>query len=1849
MLTDASDPLEITDFRFREMRKLCMNKEDEGIPSDAINLVATSSRYGLVFIGVEEGFKVLKLENIFDLNEEDEKRKEAKEFPYQKVASPTPCLLALSADDMTLAVCVTRDSCAVADMYDIRAFADQEEMPVPFTSVRLSSDNNVKLRDLMWNPVVVEMYTFCLSDGSTYVHELSETNLKIAANLPPQTQATAVCWSPKGKEVVVGKKNGSFSRFKPTLQEVKNFPPPAGLDENGVEVVSIYWISTTLFAVVYAPAGDSDDRSPSLVFASTPKGADITYSNFGDVCFGGVCERDPRYIMHYDPEWKILVCVSSNAVESAVVGCIGDEKPIWQQWMLEDSGRADLPLVRNIEPSPIGMAVIYCAQRKILISDTETYPPMPVFFLLSTSGLLCPFHMLNTQPGAANLVYPSEPICREGERKQKGNGMAQPVMNFQKSSSSLTSGNNVIKTVQPHGDTVSTNNINNVIPSVSSVSISSASVLSSQNVAQNMAMGNMQNVITLETNANSFSFVSSQNNQKTLPTPKTGPSLTFGSTKPPSASPSPQTFTTVKPFSMIPSSGTSSFQPQSSATQGSSSTVSSAEQSSKKFALSTVSQPVIQAVTTQNSQMHVNSMSGSQKSLEVIKAQESAWLTESTITSAVLEEIAEFNRELQELKEQSSKFDGPIGTKEEMAHLKKSSLSLIEFHQKMNLAVETLGSEIHSLKNMVLESFAMLSEAESQEKRLKDPKYLSMLRDRALDPRSAKQMQKIQQLNQYLNTQLREINDKLDNDWHEFVQQQKNYKRKGHKLPSAEAIYRTIVSNQNIIYNQKSHLERMIETLNRRKREGQLRGIKLFHNPKIEISNGELGRLADALLQTKINSNDGRPEMGQTARKIISPHKQAALRELLTNRRVTAVKPTVIYSPSQSRLCSALPVRVRTPEMPPVVETQKEEEKLENSEPPVMKGSVPENVPAPFTQEVSAVPPFTAKPATLESTGGITQGIPVAKTLSKPTPSMIPYQAINAGTISAAFKTVQNGASEPSPSSLITKNASQSAFTHLVPSASKPVQESTKLLPQNSTGKPLFLGQNFFQQKSSSNSSFMSVSNIRPVPEMSHVPEFPLSEAKENGNNSGAFTSSSVQASSVGPEPESLGSCAYEDISPPDSPCPPGDESEIDQPSLQTLTRKSASEIPTVSEEKLVTKPATDLKPGSFFFSPVDERKSAVAQKEVPQSQRDISSQQTIVKGTEISSASSQSAVLVTSSNEYAQTGLTTASTNQQIQNTTLGQSASSIPPAFVSSVVPTTQTMVSSPANPSTNSSVLVIQSPPHINQKESSDIATQAESPFASVKLSAATTPLPSSLQPNVGKVAAFTFALPKEMSNQKEVKTADTAVPTSTVPSGVSSTSVPSSGDPSAVDQPGDDSVEKPATPQKTVFGSVPPATVTSSATVFGQPSLITSSTVPSSTPPAQPLFGQVAAPVNASSSVGSFGVTPVTQSSSVFGQKTVTTTTTTSTVSTTATTTASTISFFGQQSSAQSSFFGKTTLTSPVFGQTPQAQSSVFGQTVNSASSPSFGQTGTSSFFNQTAGTGVGSFLGQKAQSPGSSSAFGQSTGASGFSFQKASMEQQNSSSFGLTKSVFGQSSVFGQQQNTTSSPFGQSPSSSTSGGIFGQGSFFSGLGGKPSEENASKNVFASTVSSPSTNTSIFGNQGASSFGSKLGGSFSGGSFSSGSGTVAQSGFGAFQQTPQKTSGFGAPPSFGGSPTFGNSSNFGGSPTFGSGIAAVAAGSPLGNSAFGSTQGEGFGSFASSNSPTFGSLASQSGGFGSAAQQQSPSFGALSSQSPPSAFGAGSPVFGGSPGFGAGQSSFGSPTNATQSSAFSQWRN
>ena len=52
-------------------------------------------------------------------------------------------------------------------------------------------------------------------------------------------------------------------------------------------------------------------------------------------------------------------------------------------------------------------------------ADEKTLPPAPIMLILSTEGLLCPFALLNLNPGVKQLVSGPSLIPLEGERLPK--------------------------------------------------------------------------------------------------------------------------------------------------------------------------------------------------------------------------------------------------------------------------------------------------------------------------------------------------------------------------------------------------------------------------------------------------------------------------------------------------------------------------------------------------------------------------------------------------------------------------------------------------------------------------------------------------------------------------------------------------------------------------------------------------------------------------------------------------------------------------------------------------------------------------------------------------------------------------------------------------------------------------------------------------------------------------------------------------------------------------------------------------------------------------------------------------------------------------------------------------------------------------------------------------------------------------------------------------------------------------------------------------------------------------------------------------------------------------------------
>ena len=111
-----------------------------------------------------------------------------------------------------------------------------------------------------WNPVLNSMLAVVYSNGSMALFMVAAegSDPPECCTLPPAEGITCVSWSPKGKQLVAGKKNGTLTQYKPDLKEAKTVPAPAGVGPLGA--VSILWISTYQFLVAFENAADPDSR-----------------------------------------------------------------------------------------------------------------------------------------------------------------------------------------------------------------------------------------------------------------------------------------------------------------------------------------------------------------------------------------------------------------------------------------------------------------------------------------------------------------------------------------------------------------------------------------------------------------------------------------------------------------------------------------------------------------------------------------------------------------------------------------------------------------------------------------------------------------------------------------------------------------------------------------------------------------------------------------------------------------------------------------------------------------------------------------------------------------------------------------------------------------------------------------------------------------------------------------------------------------------------------------------------------------------------------------------------------------------------------------------------------------------------------------------------------------------------------------------------------------------------------------------------------------------------------------------------------------------------------------------------
>ncbi|XP_071981715.1 nuclear pore complex protein Nup214 isoform X4 [Engystomops pustulosus] len=875
--TDVPQERETKDFQFRQLKKTRIFPSPPHLPKERSNLLAISNKYGFLIAGGPTGLKIFRTDDVLvPIKPGEDPNAIGVAPPGIEVPTKYPVQhVALSSDSLTLSVCTSSSDlgCSVS-FYDVRTLVGESKQPKEsFASLPLSREAGSFVTDLKWNPVIDNLVAVCLSDGSISVFQVTDT-VQLYANLPTSLGVTCVCWSPKGKQLAVGKQNGTVVQYVPTLQEKKVIPCPPFYESDPVKVLDILWVSTYVFAVVYAAADGSLETSPQLVMVLLPKKDEQRgerFLNFTETCYSSCSERQHHFFMNYMDDWNILLGASAASIEVSVIARPPDQS-LWELWLLEDSSRAELPVTDDSDDTlPMGVVISFTSQMTVFISEEKILPPSPVLLLLSTDGVLCPFHVVNETPGAKSLTVKPERLSTEGERLIKAAGKPQPSPAFSVPSS-LPIATPASSSPAPFGPPAGVASFAKTMSTPgSSFTLETsggafeAATLKSENSCSSTQAADPSVQLTTSVRVNlKDKFGGAEVPQPKPSFPLSAPGFSFTSaSKTPTAvapsniavpTPSPATGTPSRPFGDVSQSSQGALPPPAVAQKAARVTPVAPKQAPPQLGASGSFDRVVD--------------------------------NKDPIHNGIKEEIAHFQKELDDLKARTAKACFMVGTESEMRQMRTEADDLHSFHLEIQDTTKSLHGDIGCLKTTILEGLANTENAREQKERLSDPVYRRLLYKKPLDPRSEAQMQEIRRLHQYVRFEVQDVSDVLDLEWDRFVESKK--KQKGYAVSDRETLFNTLANNREIINQQRQRLNQLVESLYRLRLYNCTSQWSMTSEELSSHSNDvEVESLRDTLSKTTIDTTI-KPILKPPPK--LSPVKQNQLRNFLTKRKIPPVR-----------------------------------------------------------------------------------------------------------------------------------------------------------------------------------------------------------------------------------------------------------------------------------------------------------------------------------------------------------------------------------------------------------------------------------------------------------------------------------------------------------------------------------------------------------------------------------------------------------------------------------------------------------------------------------------------------------------------------------------------------------------------------------------------------------------------------------------------------------------------------------------------------------------------------------------------------------------------------------------------
>ena len=217
-----------------------------------------------------------------------------------------------------------------------------------------------------------------------------------------------VAWSPKGKQLAIGLRNGDVVTFSPSDTGNAKLRIPKPPQAGDSSIIFVLWLSNNDFYGIYVPPGS---RSPDTVqkhvaISYDPRTNSAMQTELETPYYASPALRPPgafpAVLRTWQPTKYLIFIADSTSSDIGVVGNIADTSTASETWWnlsLEETSTPSVPLDKDDNDTvPLALEIDVSFDKPAI----EQSPPLPILYLYASDGTLQAWHIQNSVGG----VYP---------------------------------------------------------------------------------------------------------------------------------------------------------------------------------------------------------------------------------------------------------------------------------------------------------------------------------------------------------------------------------------------------------------------------------------------------------------------------------------------------------------------------------------------------------------------------------------------------------------------------------------------------------------------------------------------------------------------------------------------------------------------------------------------------------------------------------------------------------------------------------------------------------------------------------------------------------------------------------------------------------------------------------------------------------------------------------------------------------------------------------------------------------------------------------------------------------------------------------------------------------------------------------------------------------------------------------------------------------------------------------------------------------------------------------------------------------------------------------------------------